>query len=446
MRSLLPELCGEVFSYCVFRNNDELDRENIWTICAPVILSNVCRRWRTMVLDNPTLWTQLCIRLDDKINHIARAKLWISRSGQLPIHIILSPSTLPPPTGIPDALLQRFMQAVRWLSGHIHRAKTLAIEPGIPIVPFLLSDGTLPAMPYLTHLILDTDDKDDASIVQCTLDAPLLRYVRLRDLTSMMRIMQRSLGHLRVLVITFSRQWANPTLFGDALSSCSQLVDCTITFPFEAILPPPGPVLLPRVRRLHLHWRFKFDPTAFVRIFQTPNLDHLTLQHNRTGPIVTEFSPGALEELIISAPHLRCLALMHCSLTTQYDISSVLARARNLSRLEMLGCRQSSVLLSSLTPRLQEPPTSWPCPRLHQLSIKPVENQDTQPILEFVRRRMYSGDGAEIAKSGEYSYLEVLELPCSLGMLDFRSRVYMRRELGEIAVSGRVEIVGGIAV
>ncbi|KAF9454596.1 hypothetical protein P691DRAFT_314115 [Macrolepiota fuliginosa MF-IS2] len=445
MRTLLPELCGEIFSYCVHaEDSSELQRG--WDVRAPVTLSNVCRRWYDMVLNNPTLWTKLCIRLGDKVNHVARAQLWISRSNQLPIDVTLKPSTLPPLIGIPDAALPRFLRAVKWLSQHIHRAKTLTIEPGIPIVPFLLSDGNLPAMPYLQRLILDTGDKDDASIVQRALEAPLLRELRLRDLTSMTRVLRRSLDHLRVLVITYSGRWVRPSMFGNGLSSCTQLVDLTVNFPSEPIPPSSAPILLPEVRRLHLCWRHQLGPTVIIEAFRVPKLEHLILAYSDTQLSATPgFAMNHLKELFVSAPDLQRLTLSRWKTGDLYNFSTALEEAQNLAELEILGCQRGSLLLMSLAPPSGELSGSWLCPRIRRLMIDSFDKWDVRPILDFVRRRMCRViDGTGVLQSPEYSYIEELELPRNLDMLDFQSRVYLRNQLGEIGTSGRVRIVGSV--
>lgn len=442
MRSLIPELCAHIFSFCVLAEEHHPEPQNIWHICAPVVLSNVCRRWQAMVVHNPLLWTQLCIRLDDNINHLVRAKLWISRSASLPFHLTLRPSTLPPPTGIPESLLQPFMQAIRFLSAHIHRVKSLTIQPGIPIIPLLLSGGALPPMPHLTHLILDTDDKDDPSIVQSPLDAPLLHYLRLRDLTSMRRVLQPSLGHIRTLAITAHKEWSSHKLFSDILSQCVQLIDCTVMFPLCYTAPPTETVCLPRLQNLHLLWRGTSDPANFVGSLQTPSLDHLILQHDALESVrVTCFNRSSFENLVVSAPSLRCVTLMHCSFSIEYDISTVLAKAMNLSRLEILKCRHSYLLLPTLTSRSQGLFTTWPCPRLSHLFISHFTNEDTRPILEFVRKRIDGGDQSKVQKGSDCCRLEVLEIGSSLGILDFTSRVLMRKALDELERSGRIAIV-----
>lgn len=443
MRILLPEICGEIFSYCVLGDDDRQHEEHtIWFICAPAVLANVCRRWRDMVVNNPILWTRLCIRLDDQINHTARAKLWATRSQQLPLHVTLRPSMIPQATGIPDALLQRFMNAVRWLSRHIQRAKSLAIGSGIPIIPLLLLDGKLPPMLHLQSLILQTGEKDDASIVQCVLDAPLLREVTLRDLTSMARILQETLEHLTILVIAYNRRWVNPTIFSSTLASCIQVVECTITFPSEPFSALSDPILLPEVRKLEVHWRHQFDPAVVIGAFRTPKLEHLVLAQDGEEPVNSRLMTSPLKQLFISAFNLQRLTLSRCALGNWSDLLSVLVEAPSLSELEMLKCKQGSLILQTLTPQYDARPTTWFCPRIRRLLVDSFDRWDVRTILDFVRKRMYTGEAREIPESDGYAYLEELEIPRSLGTLDFHSRIYMRSQLRDIAASGRVRILG----
>ncbi|KAG5639929.1 hypothetical protein DXG03_002330, partial [Asterophora parasitica] len=84
----------------------------------PMILAQVCRRWRYIALSMPRLWTKMRIKSYSHSHHVPLVQTWLQRSANLPLDISLhelnrSEKTLPITVGILSLLIG---QAHRWKS------------------------------------------------------------------------------------------------------------------------------------------------------------------------------------------------------------------------------------------------------------------------------------------------------------------------------------------
>ncbi|KAI0927360.1 hypothetical protein AcV5_007913 [Taiwanofungus camphoratus] len=79
---LPPEMLIEIFTYCVEALGDDL---------MPLTLGNICGYWRNIVQTCPRLWRQLYLtdRRRKEALHI-QSSLWLTRSGSLPLDIIVN--------------------------------------------------------------------------------------------------------------------------------------------------------------------------------------------------------------------------------------------------------------------------------------------------------------------------------------------------------------------
>ncbi|KAF9484851.1 hypothetical protein BDN70DRAFT_58091 [Pholiota conissans] len=73
---------------------DVVDKKLRYTICAPMVLSAVCRMRRVIAYVTPKLWTtlpllsQVAETTRDTLPTTSFVKEWIKRAGQLPLSII----------------------------------------------------------------------------------------------------------------------------------------------------------------------------------------------------------------------------------------------------------------------------------------------------------------------------------------------------------------------
>lgn len=82
---------------------------------APLLLGRVCRRFRTVVLTTPALWSAVSIRSVRKPTVQVQAMEWLSRAGQLPLRIWTQPLSSASESAsrhAPD-LLRSFRTAIR---------------------------------------------------------------------------------------------------------------------------------------------------------------------------------------------------------------------------------------------------------------------------------------------------------------------------------------------
>lgn len=99
LRGLAPEILSEIFSHCQRGSAAEIVPEisnSFHSLERPIVLTHVCRRWRTVVVASSGWWTTLRVKLgfpfrshSQRHSHLALTKLRISRSGISPLEICL---------------------------------------------------------------------------------------------------------------------------------------------------------------------------------------------------------------------------------------------------------------------------------------------------------------------------------------------------------------------
>lgn len=95
----------------------------LWTLCmafavdgqeaGPLPLLVVCRRWKSLLLDTPSLWTQIYVRNDE--NEIPRISTFLGLSKECPLHVYI---TTPLFT----------MDYLEPIAAHISRVATISIR------------------------------------------------------------------------------------------------------------------------------------------------------------------------------------------------------------------------------------------------------------------------------------------------------------------------------
>ncbi|KAJ6477528.1 hypothetical protein C8R45DRAFT_1216530 [Mycena sanguinolenta] len=80
--SLPPEITTEIFLRCIPPQSNLSE-----FLEAPLLLAQICRQWRQIALDIPHLWRSLLFR--DSETCIELLRLWLSRSGNLPLNLDL---------------------------------------------------------------------------------------------------------------------------------------------------------------------------------------------------------------------------------------------------------------------------------------------------------------------------------------------------------------------
>ena len=85
-RTLPTELLAEIFTLCLSENwhDRRFDVRQ-----APLLLSNICKRWREIALSTPFLWSTLIFD-SNKASPVALARTWLARSATVPLYIKIS--------------------------------------------------------------------------------------------------------------------------------------------------------------------------------------------------------------------------------------------------------------------------------------------------------------------------------------------------------------------
>ena len=120
--SLPVELQDEIFFFCTL----PFPRFSIKE--APIVLARVCRRWRSMVLSTPRLWSSFQVEVEGSgasgLLHDARLmrrmKLWLERSGGCPlsVRLVYNPVGNVSDNRSMQLLVALIPQARRWRSVH----------------------------------------------------------------------------------------------------------------------------------------------------------------------------------------------------------------------------------------------------------------------------------------------------------------------------------------
>ncbi|KAF8966751.1 hypothetical protein BDZ97DRAFT_600145 [Flammula alnicola] len=138
------ELLSEIFLLCV---DESVDARN--TIQIPLLLSNICSRWRAAAINNPQLWSRLFIQLSGTASKSKTALVdtWLSRSAACPLTIYVFWEQAP--FADTHAVLEKLMD-------HSERWKTMFFY--LPYRAFKSFARVRNRLPMLTDLSLGTDD------------------------------------------------------------------------------------------------------------------------------------------------------------------------------------------------------------------------------------------------------------------------------------------------
>ncbi|KAF8173055.1 hypothetical protein BJ912DRAFT_859623 [Pholiota molesta] len=121
---LLPiEVLGEIFNYCL----DDTSLEPMSLNSGPLLMTHVCSTWRRIAINKSNLWANIWVTIDndeDRGGWPALVKLWIERSGQLPLRFHIQETEKHDYAHHPDSVFFRVLdvllpQAHRWKSAEL---------------------------------------------------------------------------------------------------------------------------------------------------------------------------------------------------------------------------------------------------------------------------------------------------------------------------------------
>ncbi|KAF9039317.1 hypothetical protein BJ165DRAFT_1352078 [Panaeolus papilionaceus] len=157
------ELLSEIFLMCL---SDTMDGHN--TIDVPLLLSQICSRWRSAAIANPKLWSRLYVQLtapnintrisrssstaDKSISQTELVDTWLKRSGACPLKIFVFWEKAPFSNHHP--VLERLMD-------HSERWETMFFY--LPLGAFKSFARVRNRIPMLSELSLGTGDEVPSS-------------------------------------------------------------------------------------------------------------------------------------------------------------------------------------------------------------------------------------------------------------------------------------------
>ncbi|KAF8163412.1 hypothetical protein B0H34DRAFT_322411 [Crassisporium funariophilum] len=431
MRDLIPELCHIIFAYCSDVDCD-LDcnaSEQAFQNSFPLVLTRVCTRWRDMVVNNPYLWKTIHVQPRMTTNSTARVQLWLDRSANMPLRVIVCPSNLLSMGWTLQTIGNWALPLMIQLLPHFHRIQSLKTYLGMDILTVLFPSRKVANMPFLEELSLLIDEHYHAPPGMRVLQAPNLRVLHMRDITPLVDVLVETLPRLFVLTIDDCEFWKHPRAFPSMLASCSQLQCCILTFPCSLFFLELEPIILPELRHLKLVWPFLFDPAPIFRALRAPKLQSLYLCHLTRQLILPPHTLSSLRDLVKSATGLNTLTVVGCNLLTPEESTLLLQAAKNLERLDIINCQRGDRFLVPLTissPDSTPPnPATWVCPHLTHVKITGLQDSDVRPVINFAKSRLnIKGTGVSEALEGG-TYLKVLALDSDIHDLTRQARLLM---------------------
>ncbi|KAJ6584571.1 hypothetical protein B0H19DRAFT_389669 [Mycena capillaripes] len=187
--NLPPEIICEIFTRCLPPPHILPSARD-----APLLLGQICRRWRSIVLSLPALWSSICVAAvlaeSPRAGLLALLDLWLDRAGSstLSLSIVLETENY-------DIMLEEMARGIaraplfKKVCHSSHRWRELEIVRRLQDFPALLhheDPWNLPELVKLT-LLLTPNGRHSAAfppnLLSSLIDAPALREVHLMGFT-----------------------------------------------------------------------------------------------------------------------------------------------------------------------------------------------------------------------------------------------------------------------
>jgi hypothetical protein len=325
MRTLTPEVLGEVFSWCIHATMDVSDgRGSIAADAAPLLLGRVCKRWRRVALGTPHLWTTLSLTTILTVNPLVVVPMWLHHSKSLPIDIYISPdwSHLPCGHSLSEGVQTNVLQ---YISHHVHRCRVFHYCASPKALEELFRSGR-------------------------DIHAPFLHDLRIEPTTH------------------FPRDWKCGKINAPNLQSL-HIDDPQILL--ELIHTDHHADSFRHLRSLSLGWVREEDIIQMLEILYTPSIASLSL--TTWCDNTPSLAPALRNFLSASTPPLKELRLIRPGIhVCRANLTSILDVLPSLESLYLLGVDLSAAFLTALTPKSMEHPTTWLLPRLRSLHLESV--------------------------------------------------------------------------
>lgn len=282
VQQLPDELLSAIFNYCL------PEKQCFRTDCAPLVLTQVCSKWRTVAFDTHELWTSLSLNGDNLgcKQFMPLLYMWLDFSDERLIDIDVDITrinirTLQLTIDKYHARQKTYQNLMAALYPEYWRVRALQGVFPVSIATSLV----LYKMKALQKLNLigfpDLESHSEPALIDMSKRLPHLKMltldnlpVNLRSLHSQTQLARIELSELR------SPSWLNSQEAISLLDALPKLeiVSLNLNRPDDNIsLPALTRLELPMLRFLYINWEDIVDPRAFFGAFAAPNLERLCL-------------------------------------------------------------------------------------------------------------------------------------------------------------------------
>ncbi|KDR72834.1 hypothetical protein GALMADRAFT_252113 [Galerina marginata CBS 339.88] len=366
------ELLSEIFLLCV---EERMDLKN--TVQIPLLLSNICSRWRAAAIDNPLLWSRLSIELSGAISKpkTALVDTWLARSAACPLTIYVFWEK--PPFADMHLVLEK-------LIAHSERWKTMFFY--LPYRAFKSFASVRNRLPMLTDLSLGTDD--DVSIPSLTMHHP--SHFNMFEIAPRLRSLECVNFSPTILKFPWAQLEDIPLLSGNIEDCLDILHRGKRLSKVSVIFVEGGPV----------PWSPTPASPSLMGQYPYVSHDHLTCFSIMTPPWNEFVDLGGLFPYL-TLPHLETLTICNLNSTFGDEFTQFLSR---LPTLKTLHLRKTALPddqlveglkhLSSLTSLIVL--SSAAATNAHAATVNGVsEPTVTRYLLEALTRNFFSNDAMD---------------------------------------------------
>lgn len=418
------EILGEIFYQCVAPMMDE--NCNWFTIAgygdtiaspirAPMLLTRVCWRWRSVAFATQALWTHLTITDLTFTRHdpTPAILMWFENSGTVDLNLSFLDHGRSLLLGPED----KFCRVIKRAKQELYHCSCIRVSSlGAHVSSMLFSPALY--LPRLRHLAIDTERTTKVVIHAPNLSTLYTQFDVWDDqFTSSIPIS----ANLRKL--NFDRGFIEIPQFLKSISSFPELrhlyLSATTLF---SIRQPNVMVTLEHLEvfRLSIKMNSSQDIPLLGRL-HLPSLHSLSLSSS---------SPWFEESAIIPSGCSQSLKFLKLSGFYFTEVAPMLLSLYKLQKLHIIYCVSAvGTLLSLATPSGSG---KLPCPQLREIMIYPFLETLVQPMLDLVKLRGFdntgkaTNDAIQVGGESNSCSLEVIRL-C---VLDFTENMRRLEEIG----------------
>ncbi|KAG7087225.1 hypothetical protein E1B28_013207 [Marasmius oreades] len=286
------EILAHIFSFCC-------DENILDSGCPPFVLtaSTVCGRWRDVVLETPSLWSSISIRLESFMSREEEGYTWNSHQFTRLVKIFMERSKTAPLDlefhQYGEALFELLEAGLTCLIDHSNRWRSLKMcGPGHPLITLPSAFRRLRGhLPNLQHFLLDCSwwNRDTVSIasdLDLLSECPLLTSIELAVQAEELQLNPRfpwpQLQFLKLEGCSLSQ-------VGQTLASCNNLQQLELLglFPTTQLSVASPITTLDQLRYLSVE---RLQEDEFFHLFQSfnlPSLSYLKIHGGRpSGPVL----------------------------------------------------------------------------------------------------------------------------------------------------------------